>query len=390
MKKLLKPLGILACVAVLTVAIAFLLTPWMDRCGATDEEIAAAFPGDELVPNPASFVNRAVTVNAPPEAIYPWIVQLGAGKGGMYSYEILETYLLNCPLVNADRIHEEWQNLKVGDEMKMCPGEFAPPPYIIAQIVPNQAIVMGHQEDGEWVDLWQFVIVLQSDGTSRLITRTRTMMTGGFWTVIHPGVFIMERGMLLGIKERAEGLAASASFQPATPTPEIFNPLNPSPTASNSTLPLTCQVTDLNVYIDEAAGFCFAYPSRFTLGNQPSDKPSVLGPPLGSLAEPVYATLTVEITPYDTSRPFDQQVDEFLRGFSVLDPGSFARTPITVGDEAGILVEQVPVQLSWNIVFVKHGDYLYRLMYWPVDIPEAKADIDELYQVTINTFAFIK
>ena len=92
----------------------------------------------------------------------------------------------------------------------------------------------------------------------------------------------------------------------------------------------------MNVYVDEAAGFCVTYPLRFTLGDQPSDKPSVTGPPLGSP------------------------------------------------------VEQVPVHLSWHIVFVKHNDSLYRLMYWPVDVPEAKADIDELYQVTINTFAFTK
>ncbi len=209
MKKLLKTLGILAGLTVLAVTIIAMLTPWMDRWGATDEEIAASFPGDELLLEPASFLNRAVTVNALPEEIYPWIVQLGAGRGGMYSYTSLETYLLNCPLVNADRVHEEWQDLKVGDEMKMCPNEPAPPPYIIAQIVPNEAIVMGHQENGEWVDVWQFIIVPQKDGTSRLITRTRTMATGGFWTIIHPGIFMMERGMLLGIKDRAEMLAIS-------------------------------------------------------------------------------------------------------------------------------------------------------------------------------------
>ena len=110
-------------------------------------------------------------------------------------------------MVNADRIHEEWQNLKVGDEVHMCPQEAGPPPYKVAQIHPNQAIVWGHQENGEWVDLYQFVIIPQTDGSSRLIVRTRTMAVGGFWTIIHPGIFIMERGMLLGIKERAEGMS---------------------------------------------------------------------------------------------------------------------------------------------------------------------------------------
>jgi len=228
MKKFLKIMGILVVLFGVIVIIVALLTPWMDRWGATDEEIIASFPGDELVPEPASFVNRAITVNAAPEYIYPWIVQLDATKGGWYSYTWLEA-MLNCKMVNADRIHPEWQDLQVGDEVKMCPGEFAPPPYIVAQLHPNQAIVMGHQENGEWVDLYQFVIVPQADGTSRLILRTRTMMVGGMWTVMHPGAFIMERGMLYGIKERAERLAQTGNLPPlaqVTPTPEVFIPLD--------------------------------------------------------------------------------------------------------------------------------------------------------------------
>jgi len=228
MKKFLKYVGVLIGVAVLAVIVVMALTPWMDRWGATDEEIAATYPGDELVPEPASFVNRAITINADPDYIYPWIVQLDATKGGWYSYTWLEA-MLNCRMVNADRIHPEWQDLQVGDEVKMCPGEFAPPPYIVAQIHPNQAIVLGHQENGEWVDLYQFVIVPQANGNSRLILRTRTMMTGGIWTVIHPGAFIMERGLLYGIKERAERLAQTGSLPPSaeiTPTPEVFIPLD--------------------------------------------------------------------------------------------------------------------------------------------------------------------
>ena len=98
------------------------------------------------------------------------------------------------------------QDLEVGDEVKMCVTDPAPPPYIVAQIFPNEALVMGHQESGEWVDLWQFILVPQADGSTRLILRTRTMMVGGFWDIIHPGVFIMERGLLLGVKERAENM----------------------------------------------------------------------------------------------------------------------------------------------------------------------------------------
>ena len=206
MKKLLKiGFGLVGLVVVAVLGV-IVLTPWMDRWGATEAEVGAVFPGDELVPAPASFVNRAVTVQARPEHIYPWLVQLGAGKGGLYSYTTLET-LIGCPLVNADRIVPEWQDLRVGDEVKMCPSEPGPPPYIVAQLHPQQAIVLGHQENGQWVDLWQFILTPQADGSTRLLLRTRTMMVGGFWDIIHPGVFIMERGMLDGIKARAEKLA---------------------------------------------------------------------------------------------------------------------------------------------------------------------------------------
>jgi len=206
MKKFLKIVAVLAGLAVLAILAVILLTPWMNRWGATDEEIAAALPGDELVPTPASFINRALTIYAKPEQIYPWLVQIGADKGDWYSYDWLET-LANCPNTNADRIHEEWQNLEVGDLVLMCPGEFAPPPYIVAQLHPNQAIVMGHQGNDEWVDLYQFVIVQQADDSSRLILRTRTMMVGGIWNVFHPIAFTMEQRMLRTVKERAETLA---------------------------------------------------------------------------------------------------------------------------------------------------------------------------------------
>ncbi|MBE2237209.1 MAG: hypothetical protein IAE81_05435 [Caldilineaceae bacterium] len=102
MKKLLSIFAIFTCLALLAVVVIVLLTPWMDRYGATDAELAAIYPGDELVPHPASFVNRAITIEAGPEAIYPWLVQLDANKGGWYSYDWLETHLLRCPMVNAD------------------------------------------------------------------------------------------------------------------------------------------------------------------------------------------------------------------------------------------------------------------------------------------------
>ena len=207
MKKFLKVVLVLAAVAVIGVAMTAALLPWMDAWGATNDEIAASFTGDELVPSPRYVYSRAITVNAPPEQIYPWLMQMGAERGGMYSYSWFETNILRCELINADLIHEEWQGLKAGDKVKMCPGTWGPPAYEVAVLETDHAIVLGHQENGTWSDVWQFILVPQADGTTRLIARGRETKTGSIWDVIRPGQFVMERGMLLGIKERAEGMA---------------------------------------------------------------------------------------------------------------------------------------------------------------------------------------
>ena len=146
----------------------------------------------------------------------------------------------------------------------------------------------------------------------------------------------------------------------------------------------------MNVSIDAAGRYCFAYPERFTLGTEPSfNLPAVMGPAIGSSAEPVHAMFAVEVTPYHSDQSLDQQVDEFLQGFTVAAQESLTRARRIVGGETAVLVDVVPVQLSWRIVFVPHDGQLYRLMYWPVDVPEAKADVEELYQTTLNSFAFL-
>jgi hypothetical protein len=203
-KRFFKVIGVLAGLAILAVVIIAALLPWMDRWGATDDELTASFSSDELVPFPAITYTRAVTINATPEEIYPWLVQMGAERGGMYSYSWFETNILRCELINAEHIHEEWQSLKVGDKVKMCPGDWGLPAYEVAVLEPDRAMVIGRQENGAWLDIWQFNLVPQADGTTRLILRSRDMKSGGIWTVMRPGEFIMSRGMLLGIKERVE------------------------------------------------------------------------------------------------------------------------------------------------------------------------------------------
>lgn len=203
MKTALIIVGSLVGIAALVVLVVTLLTPTMDRWNARDDEIQAVFPGDELLAQPAKLANRAITIQATPEQIYPWLVQIGADKGGWYSYDWLES-LFGCKITNADRVHDEWQSLQAGDPVLMCPEGFGPPPYIIAQVLPNQAIVLGHQDDGQWVDVWQWVLVPQADGSTRLINRTRTMMVGGAWNIFQPIAFVMEERMLRGIRDRVE------------------------------------------------------------------------------------------------------------------------------------------------------------------------------------------
>jgi hypothetical protein len=206
MKLFLKIIGILFLVAVIGILAIVLLMPWADRWGASAQEINASLQGDELVLSPNIGYTRGITIDASPEQIYPWIVQLGAGKGGWYSYEWFETNVLRCKNTNAERIHEEWQGLKVGDKIKMCPDENMPPAYLVARMDPNQAIVLGHQDGDKWVEVWQFILVPQQDGSTRLVIRSRSEMGGWFWNIMRPGEFIMMRGMMLGIRERAEAM----------------------------------------------------------------------------------------------------------------------------------------------------------------------------------------
>jgi hypothetical protein len=361
----------------------------MDRWGATDAEIAASFPGDEFVPSPRYVYNRAVTIDAAPEDIYPWLVQMGAERGGMYSYEWFETNLLRCELINADRIHTEWQGLKVGDQVKMCPGDGGPPAYEVARLEPDYAVILGHQENGRWSAVWQFILVSQGNGSTRLIARGREGTPATVWDALRPGQFIMERGMLLGIKERAEGMAQPTP-EPGTPTPEIFSALAPSPTPPESTLPLTCQVTDLAVYINEEWGYCFAFPGTFTPDESRAAEGliSLYGPGLEENANPVRVSLevTAQLAPPESG--LTPLVDAYL--------SSFGETSLPVGRETGMLggkpaetLEPIPGLLSSQVTMALNENILYTLRFHPSDLDIAKPDLEALTQTVTGSFAFL-
>ena len=183
--------------------------------------------------------------------------------------------------------------------------------------------------------------------------------------------------------------SAPATLQPATVTPDVMPRLDPSPTPSDSTLPLTCQVTDLNVYINEMDGFCFAYPTGFTLGDQPSDNPGVRGPNLDNSIEPTYATFGVDVTPAAANMSVREQAEAYFeRTDSNMDVATW--TEMQVGGEPAWSVEPIPTIGAWRMVFVEHNGSLFRLAYWPVDAEIARADVEELTQTTLGSFAFLK
>lgn len=184
----------------------FAIRPWHLRWGATDEEVEATLPGDEFVPEPKVNATHAITINAPVSDVWPWLVQVGQTRGGFYSYAWLEN-MVGCHMRNADRIHPEWQELKVGDEVWLHPKA---PPLHVLRIEPGRAIVLEK--------CWTFILQPVDERTTRLIIRGRgdyipdfknALLNFIYWRVIfEPAHFIMERKMMFGIKERAEAMTA--------------------------------------------------------------------------------------------------------------------------------------------------------------------------------------
>ena len=174
--------------------------------GATAEEAAGKFPGDELLPDADLVSTRAVTIDAPPGAVWPWLVQMGSGRGGAYTYDWIEN-LLGLNMHSARQILPQFQELKVGDELPLGPGR----PVMRVEVCDPERALAVRFADGNWV--WIFALVAE-DGRTRLISRNRIATPGAplpvrmfYMLVMEPGSLVMERKMLLGIKRRAEGLA---------------------------------------------------------------------------------------------------------------------------------------------------------------------------------------
>ncbi len=170
--------------------------------GATAEEAAARLPGDELLEKADGVATRAMTIDAPPSAVWPWIAQMGPSpRGGAYTYDWIEN-MLGLNMHSVDRVLPEYQHPRVGDGFGYGSNEMS------FKIVEPEHVLATQSADGNWV--WAFVLNEQN-GSTRLISRNRfrlpTLKDKIGMIPMEPGSLVMERKMLLGIKQRAERLA---------------------------------------------------------------------------------------------------------------------------------------------------------------------------------------
>jgi hypothetical protein len=201
-------------IATAIVVYAVMVYPWISRWGATDLETADRYPGDELVAEPRFRATRAVTVNATPEKIWPWLLQLGVDRGGMYSYDWLEN-LFGLKVHSVDRIVTEWQDLKPGGFIRLTPPGYAIQPgpglHVTEMDAPRTLVGcfgMEGQPPAACTNSWQIILQPASGSATRLILRSHTAAPGilpaALGKAFQLPVWIMEQGMLRGIKDRAE------------------------------------------------------------------------------------------------------------------------------------------------------------------------------------------
>jgi hypothetical protein len=210
MKGTFRPLAIAAGAAGLSLLAYSAVTrhrwPWR----ATRAEGARPLPGDDLVPTPIGSLTHAITIRRPPEAVWPWLVQMGAGRAGWYSYDFVD----NGGQRSAERIIPDLQHLELGSIMPASAG--ATDTFTVVRIEPKRVLVIGWQPDAAQppVMSWSFVLEEQEPGSTRLLVRARAsavyeppfgLPRWSIATLIPIGHAIMQRRQLLGIRSRAEG-----------------------------------------------------------------------------------------------------------------------------------------------------------------------------------------
>ena len=188
------------------------------RWGATDDELGMTLPGDDLLPDADLRATRAITIAAPPSAVWPWIAQLGQNRGGFYSYDWLEN-LVGVEIHTADSIKPELQIRAVGDSVNLAP----PVALSVVDLDEERALVLrgavgpdGTGDGAPYDFTWAFVLQPRSDGSTRLVVREQYgYLTDWAALMVEPlemVSFFMSERMLRGIRDRAESFASQSAL----------------------------------------------------------------------------------------------------------------------------------------------------------------------------------
>ena len=183
------------------------LRPWMYRWGATDDEVTAKLPGDELIAANTPTTTRAVTIDAPIADVWPWLAQIGEDRGGFYSYSLLER-AVGADVHNANTVNPTWQDVHVGDTVWLAQRYGDSARLVVAAAKANSHLVLMSPDDFQRVQhgskatgVWGFYL-REQDGWTRLVVRGSGGAVGhAVFDIPH---FVMEQKMMRGIRHRAE------------------------------------------------------------------------------------------------------------------------------------------------------------------------------------------
>ena len=190
--------------------------PWLRHWGATEAESSAALPVDDLVELDAYSITRAITVHAPVDDVWPWLVQIGQDRAGFYSYTWLEN-VVAAGMRNATRVHPDWQERRSGDTVWLADQDRwgGRGRQVAALVNPPRALVLvspddwGRLQHGQRASAaWSFFLEPAGELQTRFLIRSSGGAVGTHvFDAIH---FLMEQKMMRGLRDRAEAVAGTA------------------------------------------------------------------------------------------------------------------------------------------------------------------------------------